>query len=76
MNLYDDRGALKLTLGEFTRRFTAQCHKRCGFTHFDDGASVSEYCVEVARSYYEEPDYREEGPEACADSDMDYWGEE
>lgn len=65
-----------MDIGEFTERFHARCAAMCGFTHFDDGTSVEEYCGDVARSYYEDLHYRLEGPEACADSDMDYWGEE
>ena len=64
-----------LTEAQFVERFTAHCLKLCGFTHFDDGQPVSEYCADVAPSYYADPDYRDEGPEACAESDMDYWGE-
>ena len=30
----------------------------------------------VAASYHSDPLYREEGPEACAESDVSYWGEE
>lgn len=65
-----------MTLEEFTERFCNRCRAMCGFTHFDDGKSVEEYCGEVAKSYYDDQHYRDEGPEACADGDMDYWGEE
>lgn len=65
-----------LTETKFTELFTAHCLATCGFTHFDDGSSVNEYCAEVAKSYFADPDYRDEGPEACAESDMSYWGEE
>lgn len=65
-----------LTELQFTRRFADHCLKQCGFTHFDDGLSVDEYCGDVAKSYYQDPYYRDEGPEACAESDMGYWGEE
>ncbi len=71
---HDDSG--EITEEEFVRRFTAHCLKVCGFTTFDDGATVKEYCDDVARSYFADPSYREEGPEACADADMSYWGEE
>lgn len=64
-----------MTEAEFVVRFTARCLQVCGFTHFDDGQSVADYCAEVAPSYYQDAGYRDEGPEACADSDMDYWGE-
>lgn len=61
---------------EFIRRFTAEAIRLAGFTHFDDGMAVSEYCADVAPSYISDPLYREEGPEACAESDVSYWGEE
>ena len=66
----------KMTETEFTKRFTARCLEMSGLTHFDDGMSVEEYCSEVAKSYYQDPQYREDGPELCADSDMSYWGED
>ena len=65
-----------LTEMEFVRRFTDRCLKVCGFTHFEDGMSVDEYCGDVAKSYYDDPDYRADGPEVCAEEDMSYWGEE
>lgn len=66
----------ELTEASFVERFTLHCLKQCGFTHFDDGTSVAEYCEEVAPSYYAHPFQRETGPEECAESDMSYWGEE
>lgn len=66
----------QITEAEFTDRFVAHCLKTCGFSHFDDGAQVETYAREVAKSYWSDPIYRDEGPEACAESDMDYWGEE
>lgn len=66
----------QLTELQFISRFAAHCKKMCGFTHFDDGMSVDEYCGDVAKSYYQDPHYRDDGPEACAESDMSYWGEE
>lgn len=65
-----------MTLQEFTDRFTAHCLKQCGFTHFDDGMSVADYCNDVAKSYHSDSIYAGDGPEACAESDMSYWGEE
>lgn len=64
-----------MTQAEFTDRFVAQCLKQCGFTHFDDGGSVADYAREIAQTYWSDPDYREDGPEACADSNMECWGE-
>ena len=61
---------------EFVRRFADHCKKMCGFSNFDDGTSVDEYCGDVAKSYYSDRVYRDDGPETCAESDMSYWGEE
>lgn len=65
-----------LTEEQFITRFVAHCMKQCGFTHFDDGTAVEDYAIDTAKSYWEDPIYRSDGPEACADGDMDYWGEE
>lgn len=64
-----------LTEAVFVERFKAYCLRMCGFTHFDDGVSVAEYCDDVAPSYWADPFQRDCGPESCAESDMDYWGE-
>ena len=66
----------ELTLEEWTERFTAHMVKMAGFTHFEDGGSVEEYAREVAAASWQDPLYRDDGPEACAESDMHYWGEE
>ena len=55
--------------------YVAYTLKTCGFTHFDDGSPVESYAREVAESYWADQDFRADGPEVCADSDMDYWGE-
>ena len=65
-----------MTLDEFTSRFTAEAKRISGIETFDDGTSVDDYCKEVAGSYHADPLYREDGPEACAESDVSYWGEE
>lgn len=56
--------------------FVAHVLKTCGFTHFEDGAPVEGYAREVAESYWSDDNYRDDGPEACAESDISYWGEE
>ena len=71
-----DAIAETVTEEQFADRFVARCLKQCGFTHFVDGSPVDAYAREVAKSYWSDPLYREDGPEACAESDMDYWGEE
>lgn len=65
-----------LTEEEFTRRFVAYMVQHAGFTAFDDGTAVKDYANEVAESYWIDLDRRSDGPEDCAASDMEYWGEE
>lgn len=60
---------------EFCRQFVEYMVKRGGET-FDDGTSIREYAEEVAPAYWGDLDLRHEGPEAAADADMSYWGEE
>lgn len=55
--------------------YVAHTLKTCGFTHFDDGNPVEDYAREAAAAAWADPDYRADGPEACAESDMEYWGE-
>ena len=66
----------ELTQEEFCRRFVARVLDRCGTrTQFDDGESIADYASETAPTYWETEWQRKEGPEACADADMSYWGE-
>lgn len=64
----------EITEQEFCARFKARMLAVAGET-FDDGESISEYADETAPTYYETDWQRAEGPEACADADMSYWGE-
>lgn len=64
-----------LTKEEFTKRFIAHMIKQAGFTHFDEGMAVEDYADSVVDSYFNDPDRRDEGPETCAEEDMEYWGE-
>lgn len=65
----------ELTQEEFCARFKAHMLKRAGAT-FDDGESIADYADETAPTYWEDEAWlRKEGPEACADADMDYWEE-
>lgn len=41
----------------------------------DTEAELRAYAAEIAESYYETEWQREEGPEACAQADISYWGE-
>ncbi|WP_333826902.1 hypothetical protein [Pararhodobacter sp.] len=61
---------------DWIQRYVDYTLKTCGFTHFDDGASVVEYAREMAAIAWADSDYRDDGPEACADGDMEYWGED
>ena len=65
-----------MTRVEFTRRFIAYMCDNAGFTHFDDGTAVAAYAAEVVETYWADSTYREDGPESCAEGDMDCWGEE
>jgi hypothetical protein len=63
-----------LTQDEFCARFKAHMLKR-GET-FEDGSSVADYADAIAPTYYDDYHVKDgESPEACAESDMDYWGE-
>ena len=65
-----------MTKEDFTRRFIDYMCQTAGFTHFDDGTAVATYAADVVESYWADPAYREDGPENCAEGDMDYWGED
>lgn len=68
--------SLEMTKEQWIAAYVKHTLETAGFTHFEDGASVEEYAKECAEAAYADQMYREEGPEACADSDMSYWGEE
>ena len=61
---------------EFCDRFRAYMLERAGRTHFDDGESIADYADQTAPTYWEDPSMALDGPEACAEADMSYWGEE
>lgn len=65
-----------LTKEQFIERYVAHTLKTCGFTKFDDGADVESYARQTAESYWDDPSYSSDGPEGCAEGDMEYWGEE
>jgi hypothetical protein len=60
---------------DFCARFKAHMLNLAGPT-FDDGSSIAEYAEQAAPTYWETDWQREEGPEACVEMDMEYWGEE
>jgi hypothetical protein len=63
-----------ITKEEFVKRFVAHMLAVAG-PQFDDGESIEDYALETAPTYWAEDYQRAEGPEACADADMSYWGE-
>lgn len=67
-----------MTEAEFCAQFEAHMLASCGArTTFDDGGSIAEYARETAPTYFEAEGWlRDQGPIACADADMSYWGEE
>ena len=63
----------EITQEEFIERFVKRM-LRDGAT-FDDGSPIEEYAREAAKIAWDESDLRGEGPEACAEAEMEYWGE-
>lgn len=63
-----------MTKEEFCRRFVEHMVQRGG-DEFEDGSSIRDYAEETAPTYWEQPRHRDEGPEACADVIMSFWGE-
>ena len=65
----------EITRDEFCKRFVTRMLDRAGRDHFDDGELILDYADRTAPTYFEDDGIRDEGPEACADADMSYWGE-
>lgn len=63
-----------ITKEDFCLRFRRNMLERAGAT-FDDGSSVADYADDTAPTYWDDESMRDEGPEACVDADMSYWGE-
>lgn len=61
-----------LTRDEFIERFVKRMVDVAG-PAFADGSSIEEYARIAAGTYFDDPDQRRDGPEACAESDMDCW---
>jgi len=61
-----------ITRDEFVERFVKWMIETAS-APFDDGSSIEEYARSTAGSYFDDPFQRQEGPEACAESDMDCW---
>lgn len=62
----------EITEDEFVRRFIAEMIRRVGETDAN-GESVREYAAQAAPAYFDDPDLRPDGPEACVDADLDCW---
>lgn len=58
---------------EWCARFVTYMVDHAGFEKFNCGMPVREYAEMAAPLYYASKDQREDGPEACADADMDCW---
>lgn len=62
-----------MTEAKFVEDFTRHVLSLCGFVNFADGYPVERYCRETAPLYYREDYQRADGPEVCAEADMDCW---
>lgn len=76
------QSADELTKEEFIARFKAELIRIVGPAYFvagDHGEIIeltgrtADYADKVAPTYWDEPDHRADGPEACARSDLSYW---
>lgn len=63
-----------LTKDEFCARFKAEMLRIAG-PSFDDGDSIADYADQTGPTYFDDPEQRGEGPEACAQADVSYWGD-
>lgn len=62
----------QITRDEFIERFVKHMLS-VGGTTFADGGSIEEYAREIAPTYWGDEGLREDGPESCAEGDMDCW---
>jgi hypothetical protein len=60
---------------DFAQRFTAEMLRLVG-PATADGQSVAEYAEITWESYWRDPRFRQDGPEACANIDLEEWGDE
>jgi hypothetical protein len=64
----------EITKDEFVARFKARMIAfACAPEDIDGAASLAKYADQAAPTYWDEPDQRDEGPEACADAEMSCW---
>ena len=61
-----------ITENEFLLRFVSHMVATAGQT-FSDGGSIEDYAREVAPLYWQDTTGRLDGPEACAEADIDCW---
>jgi hypothetical protein len=73
----DDTKTDAITKDEFCDRFVKrQVGAAQRFLQREDGEdieAVRQHAEETARSYWDDEEQREDGPEECADTDMSYW---
>lgn len=60
----------EITRDQFLSRFKSKLRDMLG-EHYD-----FKYADEIAPTYWDDPEYRAEGPEECAESEFSEWGEE
>lgn len=60
---------------EFEARFVAEM-MTYSLVFGGTEAELRTYAEDIASSYYDDPDHRAEGPEACAEADVGYWEED
>jgi hypothetical protein len=65
----------EITKEEFVTRFCDRMVAKVGGT-FSDGASVGDYALSIAETYWDDPGQRADGPEECADTDLFYGAED
>jgi hypothetical protein len=65
----------KITREEFSEHFIAEILRCAGPGDFADGQSVEEYTKSVADSYFNDPEWREYGPEDCGQGELECWGD-
>lgn len=62
-----------MTKDEFVDRFINHLLSLCRPQTSQDYLDLAEYGRQAGTAYWEETEQREEGPEACAEVDRDYW---
>lgn len=60
-----------ITREEFLARFKAELLRHAAT--FNEGGSVDDYADEIGPTYWDDLEQRADGPEACAQADLDCW---